>query len=146
MNNAIKTSLVAAASALFLTTASFAQAPAPAKKAAVKAPKPTPELLKKGAAAYGMYCLMCHGPQGHGDGVAGKALKPPPRNFTKDEFKQGVSPEEIFATITGGVKGTPMMAFGHLSETDRWGLTFHVLSMVPEKTKKAAAAKKKAKK
>jgi len=32
-------------------------------------------------------CWTCHGKEGKGDGPAGAALNPPPRDFTKGEFK-----------------------------------------------------------
>jgi mono/diheme cytochrome c family protein len=32
-------------------------------------------------------CASCHGEDGKGDGPVGAALKPPPRDFTKGEFK-----------------------------------------------------------
>lgn len=113
-------------------------APAPAKLDAKKlvAPKATPELLAKGAAAYTLYCVACHGEKGVGDGPAGLALTPRPRDFSKDPFKQGTKPAEVFVTISEGVKDTPMVGWAHLSEEDRWGLSYHVLTMVPAKKAK----------
>jgi len=32
-------------------------------------------------------CSVCHGEGGKGDGPVGKALNPPPRNFTQHQFK-----------------------------------------------------------
>lgn len=52
----------------------------------------------KGRALYEKYCLMCHGPEGRGDGPVGKALTPPPRNFAAHQFK--------FDTDGDGKKGT----------------------------------------
>ncbi len=42
----------------------------------------TPAILGSGAALYGANCLTCHGPQGHGDGVAGRSLVPPPSDIS----------------------------------------------------------------
>ena len=42
------------------------------------------------------------------------SVKPPPRNFVKDKFKAGDSPEEIFATITNGLAGTKMVGYPQL--------------------------------
>lgn len=94
-----------------------------------QAPKPTPELLAKGKSNFAIYCSSCHGPEGHGDGPAGKVLQPPPRNFSTDPFKQGDTVEKIFATLTAGVPGTPMVAWPMLPEEDRWGLAYHVQSL-----------------
>jgi len=41
----------------------------------------------KGKADFEMNCASCHGTSGMGDGPVGKTLTPPPRDFTKGEFK-----------------------------------------------------------
>lgn len=92
------------------------------------APKATPELLAKGKIAYETNCLMCHGDKGDGNGVAGAAMNPKPRNFLKDKFKLGDKPEGVFKSISEGLPGTAMAAFAHLSEEDRWAITHYVLS------------------
>ena len=89
--------------------------------------KQTPELLKKGETSYKTNCTICHGDKGDGNGVAGAALSPKPRNFATDKFKAGTKPEQIFNTVTKGLPGTAMASFGHLSEEERWGLTYYVL-------------------
>lgn len=108
-------------------------------------PKPTPELLEKGKLAFSMSCVACHGEKGTGDGPAGLVLNPRPRDFTKDPFRQGQKPADVFVSITEGVKDTPMVGWSHLSEDERWALTYHVLSLVPKATgskgSKAAKAK-----
>ena len=120
---------------------SLAADPAP-QAPVVQAPKETPELLEKGKAAYLVNCLACHGEKGDGAGPAGQALNPKPRDFSKDPFKQGTKPEELFKSISEGVAGTPMIGYAHLPEEDRWGLTYYVLSFVPKNAKGAPAPKK----
>ena len=44
-------------------------------------PASSPALLEKGKAAYTVNCLMCHGDQGDGNGVAGAMMNPKPRNL-----------------------------------------------------------------
>lgn len=107
----------------------------PAKKAQ-KLPTPakrTPELVEKGKKAFTLYCVMCHGEKGDGQGPAGVALKPPPRNFATEAFKQGSSTAEIFLTVTHGVPKTLMVGYAHLPEDDRWGLAYYVSDFVPKK-------------
>jgi mono/diheme cytochrome c family protein len=125
------------------------QAPAPPAAAPVrldpkklKAPKQTPELLEKGKAAFAANCVTCHGEKGAGDGPAGLYMNPKPRDFTKDPFKQGTRPEEIFVTVTEGVKDTLMVGWPQISEEERWGLSYYVLTMVPKPDNKAPAKKK----
>lgn len=107
----------------------------------LKAPKQTPELLEKGKAAYAVSCLVCHGEKGQGDGPAGVALNPKPRDFTKDPMKQGNKPAEVFVSITEGLKDTLMVGFPQLSEEERWGLSYYVLSMNPKHAGKGKKAK-----
>ena len=59
-------------------------------------------------------CSTCHGMGGAGDGPVGKALNPPPRDFTKAEFKydgngdgKPGSDEDLKAVIQKGA-----LAFG----------------------------------
>jgi mono/diheme cytochrome c family protein len=43
--------------------------------------------LAKGKETFKMICANCHGEGGKGDGPGGKGLNPPPRDFTKAQFK-----------------------------------------------------------
>ena len=43
--------------------------------------------LAKGKETFKMICATCHGEGGKGDGPGGQGLTPPPRDFTKGEFK-----------------------------------------------------------
>ncbi len=121
--------------ALMLVAGGLSAAEPEAKKA-VKLPKPparTQPLLDKGKQAFTLYCVACHGEKGDGQGPAGMALKPPPRNFAKDAFKQGQSTAEIFLTVSNGVPQTAMVGYGHLPEEDRWGLAYYVGEFIPKK-------------
>lgn len=94
-------------------------------------PGGSPEMVAKGKALYGTFCVVCHGEKGDGNGPAGVALNPKPRNFSTDPFKQGSRPPDIFATLGTGVPGTPMVAFAQLTEEDRWALAHYVHTFVP---------------
>lgn len=96
---------------------------------AAGAPKRTPELVAKGQASFAKYCASCHGPKGEGDGPAAKALKPKPRNLATEPLKSGATAEGIYGTLSTGVKGTAMVPFKHLSDEDRWALSYYVLSL-----------------
>lgn len=110
----------------FISTVAFAAAP-----------KTSPELLQKGEASYKTNCVVCHGDKGDGNGIAGAAMNPKPRNFAKDLFKgkdgtgknKNPSAQQVFESITSGVKNTSMAPFGHLSEDERWGLAYYVLKI-----------------
>jgi len=98
-----------------------------ALQARADAPKKTPELVEKGKALFAKSCVSCHGPKGEGDGVAAKALNPKPRNLVTNPLKGGAP--EAFDVLTKGVKGTAMIAYKHLSEEDRWALSYYVDSL-----------------
>lgn len=83
-------------------------------------------VLTRGEKAYKLNCASCHGDQGKGDGVAGKVLKPSPRNFSADQFKKGMDAFSIFGVLTKGLEGTQMPAFDSLAEDDRWAITHYV--------------------
>src|SRR5262245_30292940 len=82
-----------------------------AEMANAAAPKATPELLAKGKASYTTNCVTCHGEKGDGNGPAGQYMKPKPRNLVTDKFKAGDKPEQIFKTVTEGLKNTSMVGF-----------------------------------
>ena len=110
-------------------------------------PKSTPALLEKGEASYARNCLACHGEKGDGKGPTGAYLNPTPRDFLSEPFKNGNKPEEVFQTITKGMPGSTMVAFGTLPEEERWALTHYVLGFQKSQGKEAKkAAPKKGKK
>ena len=94
---------------------------------------PTPQMLAAGKATYEIACAACHGLTGEGNGPVAFAVKPPPRNFTKDEFKAGDGVAAVFNTITNGLPNTKMVGYPQIKEDDRWGLTYYVLGFRPKK-------------
>lgn len=86
-----------------------------------------------GKAVYDQACAACHGPTGEGNGPVAFAIKPSPRNFTKDAFKAGDSVDQIFATITNGLAGTRMVGYPQISEADRRALAAYVHAFRPKK-------------
>jgi mono/diheme cytochrome c family protein len=61
----------------------------------------------KGKATYEKLCMACHGPQGKGDGPAGRMLKPPAGDFTSAESKKK-SEADLRHVIENGKLGTAM--------------------------------------
>jgi mono/diheme cytochrome c family protein len=78
----------------------------------------------KGKALYETQCLFCHGGQGHGDGVMGKLLTPPPADLVKT---QGKSDNELIKIIQNGRPPTAMPGFkAQLSEQDIQDLVAYI--------------------
>ncbi len=90
-------------------------------------------MVDKGAQIYQQYCALCHGVTGKGDGMAGKGLKPPPRDFTKGDWKHGGTSKDIFNIITNGSDGTSMASFSHVPKLERWALVHFVRSLTDNK-------------
>ena len=94
--------------------------------------KPTKENIEAGRKLYEENCASCHGPQGRGDGEAGKELNPPPANIAFVIDKPIATDGFLMWTISeGGEKlGTAMPAFKDvLSEKERWQLILYLRTL-----------------
>lgn len=81
----------------------------------------------RGAKIFKTRCMICHGAQGKGDGIGGKALNPKPQNLTST-MVQGQTDGEIFWKITNG--RNDMIKWGPiLSEEQRWDLVNYVRTL-----------------
>jgi caa(3)-type oxidase subunit IV len=107
--------------------------------------KSSPELIAKGKELFQQNCVLCHGPEGRGDGPASTSLNPKPRNFTSNEgWKNGRAPSQIFKTLTEGLPPSAMASFATLSVQDRLELAHYVDTLgpppVPQDTPQSLAA------
>jgi high-affinity iron transporter len=86
--------------------------------------------LARGATLYQQTCAACHGASGHGDGIAGRQLDPPPIDFTDQSRADQRSPLSLYEVISQGVSGTSMASYvSRLSTQDRWALAYYVGSL-----------------
>ena len=93
------------------------------------------DMAAHGAQVFANTCAVCHGAKGGGDGLAGKGLTPPPRNFIEGKWKQGGDSAALFSTISKGIPGSSMAAFGSLPVNDRWALVQFIRSITKNKEK-----------
>jgi len=85
----------------------------------------TPETLEKGKALFEIYCVVCHGDQGKGDGpISGKIPAPP--SYTSDRVL-AFPPGRIFHVITMGSGKMPSYS-AQLNPDDRWKIVSYVRS------------------
>ena len=77
------------------------------------------EAAAAGADVFAANCESCHGPQGHGDGIAGQSLDPKPKNLA--ELQAMVGDDYLFWRIYEGKPGTSMVAWnGILTDEQIW--------------------------
>jgi mono/diheme cytochrome c family protein len=98
----------------------------------------TPGSVGQGEKLFAARCLMCHGTktaqpdvvfnlQWQGAEACSDIIRP--AVFSHGIIKRGQKVEDIRMSITAGVNGTPMLAWGEiLSEKDRWDLTSYILN------------------
>ena len=104
--------------------------------AAPKAPpRETPKLRALGRSLFERRCVGCHGENGDGRGPHAARLGVRPTDFAIGVYKLRSTPTgslptdgDLFATLTRGVHGTPMMPWATLSEEERWALVAQLKS------------------
>lgn len=90
-----------------------------------------------GARLYALHCAQCHGATGRGDGPSGAGLSPPPRDFSRAQFKYVFSvgralpsDDDLARTITRGLGGTAMRPWG-LSPDEVAAVIAHLKTLSP---------------
>ena len=101
-----------------------------AKDAAVSHESPiaaTPESLARGEYFYQTNCLVCHGPEGKGDGPVGQKLVDPSPADLNDEYTQDQAKGQLFFTLTRGRSAMPAYRDA-LSPEERWDVVNFIKS------------------
>ncbi|MGE5432697.1 MAG: c-type cytochrome [Syntrophomonadaceae bacterium] len=89
--------------------------------------QPTDAMINKGKTLFQANCISCHGSNGMGDGPAGAALNPKPRNFHSNQgWINGRRVSEMFLTLQKGIPGSGMPAFEYLPAGDRLDIISYV--------------------
>jgi len=92
-----------------------------AKEAAASVPNPvpaTPESVARGKYLFEITCMVCHGPEGRGDGPVGQVFEPSPVDLN-DAYTQDQADGQIFFTLTRG-RGVMPFYRDALSQQERW--------------------------
>lgn len=95
----------------------------------------TPELVAYGKKVFMTNCSMCHGNEGKGDGAAGAALNPKPRNFVEGKWTKGPGITDHFKVLQNGIAGSSMASYAHFKAADRWALLQFIESITTNKSK-----------
>jgi len=109
---------------------------------ATKNPLPSsPKNIEEGKAIYEGKgaCFTCHGLSGQGNGDAGKALDPAPRNFTNQNFQKCKSNGEMYWVIANGFIRNRLLPDPHsgwiITEEETWAV-IHYLRYLKNESKK----------
>jgi len=87
----------------------------------------SPEIMKRGQERYGIYCAVCHGATGAGDGIAHKFGLATVQSLVQKRIRV-MSDGEIFNTIAHG-KNT-MMGYGdRIQVPDRWAIIAYLRAL-----------------
>ena len=84
----------------------------------------SPESLERGRQMFDIHCLVCHGPEGRGDGPVGKKFVPQPMDLTLD-YVQTQPAGQLYYTISHGSIAMPFYRQS-LSDEDRWNIINYV--------------------
>lgn len=88
---------------------------------------PTPDKIAKGKTLFETNCVSCHGVEGKGDGVAGKNLNPPPRNFHQlTGWTNGPEFDQMYKTLQEGIVARGMASYSNFSPEDRIALIHYI--------------------
>ena len=89
----------------------------------------TREALERGRERYNIYCIVCHGAAGDGDGMIPRRGFQRPPSFYDDRLQEGVTPaSHFFDVITNGWGAMPDYASSVTAE-DRWKIIAYLRAL-----------------
>ncbi len=107
--------------------------------------RPTLKVLHRGQTLFNTYCIVCHGPNGEGDGsIVPKFPRPP--SLQSDKVRAWAD-GNIYHVISAGQNLMPSYA-SQIAPNDRWSIIYYVRALqrskhpTPEDLKKAEAQAK----
>lgn len=107
----------------------------PVRTAAAERPPLTPALLERGRERYGIYCAMCHGDEGLGDGTVVRRGFPAPPSFREARLR--AAPSAYFYQVISNGYGV-MYGYGdRVAPADRWAIAAYLRALqatAPERT------------
>lgn len=89
----------------------------------------TAKEVGRGEVIYRGFCIVCHGPEGRGDGISSPALLPAPPDFSSQEFKESFEKDRAWEAVLNGKPETQMEGFKEkLSPEDVEAVIEYILS------------------
>ncbi len=87
----------------------------------------TRELLARGQERFTIYCSMCHGAEGDGDGMVVQRGYPPPPSYHIDRLRNA-PPGYLYSVITNGY-GIMYPYASRVEAPDRWAIVAYVRAL-----------------
>jgi len=89
----------------------------------------TMEVLNRGQERYQIFCSVCHGMTGYGDGIVARRgfNKPPPANYHQDRLRQAPV-GHFFDVVTNGWGAMPSYA-SQIPVEDRWKIIAYIRAL-----------------
>ncbi len=96
-------------------------------------PRENERTVKAGRRIYEDRCAVCHGEKGDSRGRRADEMRTRPRDFTIGAYKFRSTPsgslpkdEDIFTTISRGLRGTAMLPWFGLSKEEKWAVAYYL--------------------
>ncbi len=87
----------------------------------------TKDLLKRGQERFNIYCSVCHGAEGDGNGMIVQRGFPPPNSYHIDRLRQS-PPGYYFNVITHGY-GVMYSYASRVEPADRWAIVAYIRAL-----------------
>ncbi len=89
--------------------------------------------IERGKTIYEKHCSICHGDNGDGKSIRSVDMQLKPRDLSAGVYKFRSTPtgslptdEDIYTTISRGIRGTGMLPWFGLSSEDKWAVTYFI--------------------
>ncbi len=106
-----------------------------AQENTTQGPPMTAESIKAGETIYFEYCSGCHGRRADGRGPQSLNLVPKPQNLRNTQFVRYLTDNRMYASISGGVRGTAMPPFEMtITPEKRWQVIHYIRSLTADDT------------
>lgn len=87
----------------------------------------TKELLRRGKERYDIYCIVCHGASGAGDGMIVQRGFPPPPSFHSDRLRE--APIGHFVDVITHGYGVMYPYASRVEPADRWAIAAYIRAL-----------------